>query len=490
LTLAEAEHAVREAYTQHANILNDERDRVLISLARRREYRVLVVRQETSSELAAGTQPGTLNIGASKRGTAKVVRLPAYENDVLHALAKAEGGADGLPGLDAENTVYIVRRKRFDPALSPEPAPSTGSPHPGADDSHAPLPRENAPRTFDSSPPSHAPMPDVPPAQSDSSLEFQQRADIIRGPNHRSESTTVPLPAAPPTQQQAPEPPPADTPTDGLAPEVPLWPRPAEPADSVKRTSAEELPLWGHASPSVVRGQSPESPMMGHSGFGQPVPSPYGRITRGSLPMMAPEPGWKFGGHVQSWQSRLVGFDPTIDNPNVVKIPVRLGEGQVPTFTEQDIILHDGDIVFIESRETEVFYTGGLLGGGQYTLPRDYDLGVLEAISIAQSPQTIQNQTTRSIGGISALNMDVTFSASHVVILRKLANGTRMPIKVDLYKALRRPETENILIQPGDLIILQYTKMEAIGAFLERHLLEGALFGIAAAQFNNNGSGF
>ena len=182
-------------------------------------------------------------------------------------------------------------------------------------------------------------------------------------------------------------------------------------------------------------------------------------------------------------------FDPTIDNPNVTKIPIRLAKGERPMFTERDIILQDGDIVFIESRETEVFYTGGLLGGGQYTLPRDYDLSVLEAISVAQSPLTLQNQTTRNIGGTSALNMDVTFSASHVVILRKLANGTRMPIKVDLYKALRHPERENILIQPGDMVILQYTKLETIGAFFERHLLEGALFGIAAAQFNNSGGG-
>lgn len=220
--------------------------------------------------------------------------------------------------------------------------------------------------------------------------------------------------------------------------------------------------------------------------------SPYAQAARHSAPV-ATSPHWQgpeFGGHDQAWQSHLIDFDPTVDNPNVIKVPIRLSQGECPIFTERDIILQDGDIVFIESRETEVFYTGGLLGGGQFTLPRDYDLGVLEAISLAQSPQVQQNQTTRSIGGVSALNMDVTFSASHVVILRKLVNGTRMPIEVDLYKALRRPETENILIQPGDLIILQYTKLEAIGAFIERHLLEGALFGIAAAQFNNNGGGF
>ena len=47
------------------------------------------------------------------------------------------------------------------------------------------------------------------------------------------------------------------------------------------------------------------------------------------------------------------------------------------------MVLNDGDIVYIESRETEVFYTGGLLQGGEFPLPRDYDLDVLGAMAIA-----------------------------------------------------------------------------------------------------------
>jgi len=171
---------------------------------------------------------------------------------------------------------------------------------------------------------------------------------------------------------------------------------------------------------------------------------------------------------------------PTVESPNIVKIPVRLNRGEGINFREEDIILQDGDIVFIESRDTEIFYTGGLLGGGQYTLPRDYDLDVLGAVSIAQAGAN--SQQSGSSGGVSALNQDVTISASDVVILRQLPNGTQVPIKVDLYKALRSPQ-ERIIIQPGDYIILQYKKSEAIGAFIERHLLEGALFGLAAAQF-------
>jgi hypothetical protein len=174
--------------------------------------------------------------------------------------------------------------------------------------------------------------------------------------------------------------------------------------------------------------------------------------------------------------------DLTIDSPNVIRIPIRLGAGETPNICEEDVTLYDGDIVFIESRESEVFYTGGLLGGGEYQLPRDRDLHVLEAVSIAQSrvggggsgPMT-------SAGGVSALNADVTISPSRVIIRRRLEDGRIVPIEVDLYRARLKPE-EDIILQPRDLVLLQYKCGEATLAFIERHLLAGALFGVAAAQ--------
>ncbi len=93
-----------------------------------------------------------------------------------------------------------------------------------------------------------------------------------------------------------------------------------------------------------------------------------------------------------------VQIDESLNQRHIVRIPIRLSPGEPVNIREQDIILCDGDIVFIESRETEVFYTGGLLGGGQYT------------------------------------------------------------------------------------------RAEAVMAFIERHLLEGALFGVAAAQLNSGGN--
>ena len=89
----------------------------------------------------------------------------------------------------------------------------------------------------------------------------------------------------------------------------------------------------------------------------------------------------------------------------------------------------------------------------------------------------------RSLAGPSALNQDVSVSASQVIVLRQLPNGTQLPIEVDLYQAMRDP-AERILIQPGDYIILQYRPLEAVAAFFERYVLEIAIFGLAAGQIS------
>ncbi len=57
--------------------------------------------------------------------------------------------------------------------------------------------------------------------------------------------------------------------------------------------------------------------------------------------------------------------------------------GVTPSFRPEDIILEEGDVVYIESRDAEVFYTGGLLPGGEFPIPRDYDLDVLGAMALA-----------------------------------------------------------------------------------------------------------
>lgn len=77
---------------------------------------------------------------------------------------------------------------------------------------------------------------------------------------------------------------------------------------------------------------------------------------------------------------------PVPDPPNVTRIPLRYNPAKPPVFTEKDIILNDGDILVIKSRDEETFITAGALGGGEYPLPRDKDLDILGAVAIAGGP--------------------------------------------------------------------------------------------------------
>ncbi len=56
----------------------------------------------------------------------------------------------------------------------------------------------------------------------------------------------------------------------------------------------------------------------------------------------------------------------------------------------------------IQSRDREKFYTGGVLGGGEHLLPRDYDLDILVAIAIAGARSAQQVQFCPSSSGDSA----------------------------------------------------------------------------------------
>ena len=192
--------------------------------------------------------------------------------------------------------------------------------------------------------------------------------------------------------------------------------------------------------------------------------------------------------HAPAWTQTLNNFDPTVSGSHVIKIPVRLAPGEDPNISEEDITLYDGDIVFIDNRENDVYFIGGLLGGGQYPLPRDRDLHVLEAISMAQGQNASRpgSQGLQSSGGVSALNRDITPGASRLLILRKVGCGQIVTLEVDIYKALKYPH-ENLLVQPGDMLILQYTPAEATLAFLQRNLFEGALLGIAAGSLRTGG---
>ena len=148
-----------------------------------------------------------------------------------------------------------------------------------------------------------------------------------------------------------------------------------------------------------------------------------------------------------------------MSRPGVVRIPLRLGPNDpTPQITERDIILNTGDVVFVKSRETEVFYTGGLLPGGQYPIPRDYDIDVLQAISLTGGNLGTATGTSNGLGGNQVSGL---FPPTRVIVLREMC-GEQVPIEIDLRRAMLDPE-ERISIQPGDFISLEYRPLELVG---------------------------
>ena len=609
LTIVQAEERVRLAYLKPLELIKPKGHRVQVSLQRPRQYRVLVIRQDSRNEPIPNSSIGMLNIGMVKRGTGKVVSLPAYNNDVLNALT----ATDGLPGLDAENAVYIIRNRGqrlggtldqqwptdLDPTLMLRQGAKAGSPvvrgQAPADETRYwrsnPLERSDqhgySVRGDLSAGSLHEPMRLAPADASVRNAYYQAAPSRVvdqahwtgHGGGQGDSARALPLPGnsynnagssgivpvaawdeAPTTNRYG----------NPFAANVtaPVWPTPREttadtrsfapqgmqaenlsqpwsdPASQARAIQLANNDAWSvpprpqgmqavpspqpqYPSPSPLQagpvyggpqyGGAPQlqtSPAMQPSPFMQTVPQRQmpDQSASGAMPFVAvpanpefgPAPVGPTGMPVQQWTPPQGGLPTSIYGPpamqgqpiemghsnasdlgldgrHVIRIPIRLGPGETADIREEDVILQDGDIVFIESRDTEVFFTGGLLGGGQFTLPRDYDLDILQALSLATSRGN--SGSSRTVGGVSALNNDVTISPSTVIVLRKLPDGGEVPIKVDLYRA-RTDLSERIVIQPGDYILLQYTPLEAIAAFVERHLLEGALFSIASQNLS------
>lgn len=171
---------------------------------------------------------------------------------------------------------------------------------------------------------------------------------------------------------------------------------------------------------------------------------------------------------------------PLPDDPAIVKIPLRLPPGQTPMFRPQDIILNDGDLVLIEGREREVFYTGGLLRGGEWPLPRDYDIDVLGALAIAGGGIGGPAGGTQGGGAISPQSFGGA-SPGALYILRKTPCGDQITICVDLNRAINSAGARP-LVQAGDILILRYKcEEEALNFALGSFLINGA-----QALFNND----
>jgi len=145
------------------------------------------------------------------------------------------------------------------------------------------------------------------------------------------------------------------------------------------------------------------------------------------------------------------------DDPNVTKIPLQLKPGEVVRFTQKDIILNNGDVIYIPANPADFFYTGGLLQGGQFQLPRDVDLDVLGAIALARGPIGSGQMTGYGASGLGGI-----IPATEVLVIRTTKCGAQIPIRINLNKALT-DKRERLLIQPGDVVLLRYTTVERLG---------------------------
>ena len=151
--------------------------------------------------------------------------------------------------------------------------------------------------------------------------------------------------------------------------------------------------------------------------------------------------------------------------PGFVRIPLRWPRCKPAPFKPEDIRLHDGDIVFIPARDVQAYYTGGLLPSREVTLPRDYDLGVVEALLRVGGPLINGAVNANNLSGAFLSNGLGNPSPSLLTVLRKSSDGRQVAIRVDLNKAVR-DSRENILVQAGDVLLLQETPQEAFARYI------------------------
>jgi len=153
-----------------------------------------------------------------------------------------------------------------------------------------------------------------------------------------------------------------------------------------------------------------------------------------------------------------------------IHIPLRLPAGAPMPFGANDVILRNGDVLFLEARDEQVFYTAGLLPPGKHLLPRDQDLDVLEAITMVRGP--LYNGAfggSNLAGNLIQPGLGAP-SPSLLIVVRRVPGRGQVAIAVDLRAAVRYPQ-ERIPIRPGDLLILQEKPAEAFARYVTQTFL-------------------
>jgi protein involved in polysaccharide export with SLBB domain len=162
------------------------------------------------------------------------------------------------------------------------------------------------------------------------------------------------------------------------------------------------------------------------------------------------------------------------DQPRDTRIPLRIRPGQSPGFRPEDVILQNGDIVTVRGRDPELFYSGGLLPAGEYFLPADYDLKVVEAVLRVRGPLLNGGLNSSNLSGAVVGAGTGNPSPNLLSVLRKTPGGGQVNIRVDLDEAVRDPR-QNIVVQAGDILILQEAPDQAMTRYWSQ-VLRGDFF--------------
>jgi protein involved in polysaccharide export with SLBB domain len=149
----------------------------------------------------------------------------------------------------------------------------------------------------------------------------------------------------------------------------------------------------------------------------------------------------------------------------VIRIPLKIRPGNSLPFDPDSIILKTGDIIKIRSREPELYFTGGIIPAGEFQLPFDQDVTLIEALLRARAPVVSGGISTSNLSG-ATLNTGLgNPSPSLVSVIRKTANGSQIVIRCDINDALRDPRY-NILVQSEDVLLLQENSDEAMTRYM------------------------
>ena len=158
-------------------------------------------------------------------------------------------------------------------------------------------------------------------------------------------------------------------------------------------------------------------------------------------------------------QARTANFvEGEVCDNQVVRIPLTGCPGEGLPFTQADVQLESGDVVYVPRRD-EYFYIGGLVGGAKIPLPRDEDIDVIEAIALANG--SVGGPLGQSGQALAAGTPGHMVRPTRVIILRETPDGRQLPIRVDLARAMT-DQKERILIQPNDVVMLQFKPHQAV----------------------------